>query len=166
MKTTNDDCVGIRGNTVQYKQLARCTQSTQCCSAWPQPRTCMRVPDSCSIFCACFISFTQNFTPDILWYNNHILDTWHGHTFACFLILSSSHGQGWLVQGLLCHTVLLCETAYPSLHVIGNSLYVCLVNSRGFQSPGSGRPYISQHICSNPGAIGIMQILQGVANVR
>ena len=54
MKTSNDDCVGIRGNTEQYKQIAKCTQSTQCCSAWPQPRTFMRVPDSCSIFRACY----------------------------------------------------------------------------------------------------------------
>ena len=53
MKTNNEDCVGIRENRVQYKQLARCTQSTECCLAWPQPRTYMRVPDSCSIFRAC-----------------------------------------------------------------------------------------------------------------
>ena len=40
-------------SAVQYKQLARCTQSTQCRSAWPHPRICMRVPDSCSISRAC-----------------------------------------------------------------------------------------------------------------
>ena len=70
MKTTNEDCVGIRENTVQYKQLARCTQSTQCCSAWPQPRTCMRVPDSCSICRACYqIKWNS-------WNNVKLYDSW------------------------------------------------------------------------------------------
>ena len=41
----------------QYKQLTRCTQITQGCSAWPQPQICIRVPDSCPIYCACLVYF-------------------------------------------------------------------------------------------------------------
>ena len=41
---------------VQYKQVAKYTQSTLSCSAWPQPQICMRVPVSCLICCACFFT--------------------------------------------------------------------------------------------------------------
>ena len=72
-------------SAVQYKQLARCTQSTQstqCCSAWPQPRTCIRVPDSCSISCAsCVWVKLFLFVVSVVVYQN--LD----HNFVSYFII-------------------------------------------------------------------------------
>ena len=111
----------IYQRTKKYKHVAMCGPSLSCCSASPKPqqwtspmsRICMRVPDSCTICCACLIlmgpcfccsKFTLLFSlllslaltktnaifkissPTCLW-STHRAQTFLGATQAQFLVI-------------------------------------------------------------------------------